>query len=59
MTRDEIRKRFAYFGTDTKISEKKPENAISDDWTEEEILTAAKKIMKRLGIEEPLSDWKK
>lgn len=31
------------------------EEAVEDDWTEEEILEAAKRIKRRLGIEEEIA----
>ena len=47
MTEDEKKQRFADFQKpDQKDGEKKPKN----DWTEEEILAAAKRIIERLHL---------
>lgn len=61
MTRDEIRKRFQAVQNLYKpekdempigLEEKQPEES-ERVWTEEDILAAAKRIAKRLGITEP------
>ena len=57
MTREEMRKRFGMFQNSESVkkidnSEEKKE-VIENDWTEEEILAAAKKHAKRLGITAP------
>ncbi len=57
MTREEMRKRFgklknAELIQKKDISEEKTE-VIENDWTEEEILAAAKRVAKRLGITIP------
>lgn len=54
MTRDEIRKRFRsvqklYKPQEVTLEEKKTERV----WSEEDMLAAAKRIAKRLGITEP------
>ena len=50
MTEDEKKKKLEGFQNPAADED------ITDDWTEEEILEAAKRIMKRLGIKGEISD---
>ena len=57
MTREEMRKKFGMFRnpepTPKIDNNQEKEEVIEDDWTEEEILAAAKRVAKRLGITVP------
>ncbi|MBQ6503241.1 MAG: hypothetical protein IJI57_04945 [Flexilinea sp.] len=56
MTREEMRKRFGALRNIEpvqKIDNSEKNEVIENDWTEEEILAAAKRHAKRLGITAP------
>lgn len=53
MTREEMRKKFAGLQNIKPVpkeTEQDGNEKIENDWTEEEMMEAAKRIMKRLGI---------
>ena len=59
MTRDEIRKRFGVYRNQPESGKDNAESTdkkIENDWTQEEILAAAKKIIKRLNIQGEIND---